>query len=177
MARPRGLRFQRTSGRGQRRRVSWGVGPEGVVSASASVVSIFPTGAQALLDDLTVVRLRGELLLQLRTAAAVLDGFQYAAGICIVTENAFGVGVTAVPAPLDDIAWDGWFWHMQGTVRSITTTVVEGSRYSGDRVVVDSKAMRKLHQTDIVIAVVQTVETGDAVMQFDLWSRLLAKLP
>ena len=177
MARARRTSFPRRSGAG-RRRVTWSRGPDGVLSPASSAISVFPTGSQALEDDLTVVRLRGELLLYLLTAAAAQQGFRVGFGICNITENAAGVGATAVPGPLADIAWDGWFVHWIGAVKSVDATpAADGAVGVGVRVVIDSKAMRKTHRTDVVTAVLEVEEVGTATMHAEFNSRLLDKLP
>ena len=172
------LRFPRIHGSGSRRKVSWTIGPEGQLAViTGSSVSIFPIGSQTVADDLTVVRTRGQLVLQLLTAAAGLDGFQWAFGMAVVTENAFGIGVTAVPDPLVDIAWDGWFVHETGWMVSEDSGPDPASPAVTLRLVLDSKAMRKTHQTDVVIAVLGVTEVGTSTMQASLATRLLFKLP
>ena len=161
-----------------RRRVSWTSGPIGGTGAlSASGSTLFPTAQQAALDDLTIVRLHGSLLLLIDSVAALGDGFSWSFGICVVSENAAGIGVTAVPEPLTDVAWDGWFVHEQGDLKGVTTTTMDNLGGKIERRSIDSKAMRKLHNTDVVIAVLQVVETGDAAMRAFFRSRMLSKLP
>ena len=98
----------------QRRRTGWEVGV-GDISALQSIttssVAIVGNGLVALLDGLTLVRTRGIIQLVLTAAASPLDGFRGAFGICIVSEDAFGIGATAVPDPVADAGWDGWLWH------------------------------------------------------------------
>ena len=84
---------------------------------------MFPTAVTAVVDNLTVVRTRGSLVLQLNTASAINEGFQWALGICNVTQNAAGIGVTAVPDPFIDMAWDGWFVHEQGFLTATSASV------------------------------------------------------
>ena len=175
MARARRFRGQVQT---NRRRVSWALGPNGILSPASTAVSLFPVGSQAIVDDLTLVRTRGELLLILLTSSTAQGGFQFAFGLCNVTENAFSVGgVSAVPAPLDDIGWDGWFFHTQGALKSPSGTIADMGSDRTLRVPIDSKAMRKLHGTDIIIGVLQVVEVGVATMHAELRTRLLDKLP
>ena len=147
-----------------------------MLSPASSAVAIFAGGSQANLNDLTIVRTRGELLVFLLSAANPQEGFNFACGICNVTENAFGVGVTAVPAPLTDINWDGWLWHYQGAVKAFAAATFSDISQSV-RIVVDSKAMRKTHNTDVIVAVFETVEVGTATMHAELRTRVLDKLP
>ena len=174
MARRRRTSFPRSGG--TRRLVSWSLGPEGVLSPASTSASVFPSGTIANETDLTLVRTRGELLLSLLTSSGAQAGFQWAFGMCIVSENAAGVGATAIPSPVTDDFWDGWFLHVQGALKCVTATVVDGSRFSSARIILDSKAMRKLHFTDVVVGCFETVEVGTATMHAELRSRLLFKL-
>ena len=162
-----------------RRRVSWAAGPRGSLLAKAgSQVAIFPTGAQAVSDDLTIVRTRGDFLISLSAASAIDEGFSWYLGMAVVTENAFNVGLTAVPAPFDDMLWDGWFQFEQGSVYARDNTpLADGSETVSQRVVIDSKAMRKMHASDVIVSVLQLIEVGTAVVSAYLETRTLFKLP
>ena len=149
---------------------------------AASGSAAIPFSMVAALDALTVVRTWGELLLQLLsadTAGINGAGFRVAAGICIVTQNAAGIGITAIPTPIADIGWDGWLWYWTGGLSfGDLTAGSEGKQLGGFvRVVIDSKAMRKIRITDNLVAVIEVVETGVATMVASLESRVLVKLP
>ena len=178
MARGSHTRFPRTGGRGTRRKVTWAAGPNGSTGViSGNNVTIFGTGSQATAPDTTLVRTRGELIVQLLTASASAEGFRFAFGMCTVTENAAGIGATAVPDPLADIAWDGWFFHYTGTLFAMSTSPTTDASETTARVIsVDSKAMRKVEETDVDIAVFSVLETGTATMQARFESRQLIKL-
>ena len=175
----RGLRHQR--GNGSRRAMAWDAGPEQVpVSLSAAGATLWATGAQALSDDLTIVRTRGQLTLNLTSIATIGDGYaKVGLGICIVPENAFNAGVGSVPTPLTDIGWDGWMWHMLlGQFRGFSTTELGTGPMEAVRVDIDSKAMRKTHASDFVMGAVELgTETGTAVLGFVATTRMLFKLP
>ena len=99
-----------------------------------------------------------------------------AAGICIVTSQAATVGVTAVPGPLANIDWDGWMWHWMGIAGVVPG--VGGAPNLVVSVPIDTKAMRKWKETDVMVAMVEVEETGVAgsfVSNFD--TRVLVKLP
>ena len=169
-------RFHQTSGR--RRAVSWSTGPAGVSGAiSATSNNIFPTASQVVADDLTLVRTRGELSIGLTVAGgAAAEGFDWAFGMCSVTENASGVGVTAVPDALADANWDGWFVHEMGSLWTRSTTLVESSSFQERIIKIDSKAMRKLRFSDLVIASIGVTEIGaGSTMQAFLSTRILLK--
>jgi len=176
MPRGRMSRFPRIN-ESLRRRVSWASGPRGDVSLTTAGAGLFTTAAQATIDDLTIVRVRGELLVMLKEASTAGSQFPWAFGMCVVTENAFGVGVTAVPAPFTDVAWDGWLVHQQGVVRQelLNGPPDEANTY---RAIIDSKAMRKTHATDVLIGIVEVhTESGTAQFIANLVSRHLSKLP
>jgi len=167
-----GLRFQRT---GARRRTSWTIGVGGITSLiTGANTLVFGTGAQAAQDGLTLVRTRGEVLLTM-TGAARLDGFsQISMGICIVSENAAGIGATAIPAPSTDIGWDGWLWFWTGSMSVETFTAFDATNL---RIPIDSKAMRKFKNTDVMVGVIQAgTEVGTASLQATMQTRLLVKL-
>ena len=145
---------------------------------SSSSVTSSPVSAQALLDDLTIVRIRGRLLVNLETAAGAGEGFEWALGMCVVTENAAGIGVTALPDPLTDIGWDGWMLYESGLIFARDATPLDEGGPAGSQLIeLDSKAMRKLHASDVLVALFATTETGTALMRPHLVSRLLSKLP
>jgi len=176
----RGSRFHPRSSGSKRRKSSWEEGPLGTTSGiSIATQVLFPTVQQLTLDDVTIIRFRGSLNVYLSAAGgATGEGFTWAFGVCVVTENAFGVGITAVPHPIADVGWDGWFVHEMGLLTEPTATLDQASPMVSERRVLDSKAMRKTHLTDGIVAVFETTELGDgASMQAHLTSRMLVKLP
>jgi len=181
VGRLRGSRFPRISNGALRRKVSWEEGPLGAVTAiTTSSTAVFPTGQAALLDDLTLVRTRGSLIVQLNALDLSNEGFTWYFGMCVVTENAAAVGITAIPTPLADIAWDGWFMHETGMVvgNSGTLTDPNNAPIISERRPLDSRGMRKLHRTDVIVAVLETTEKGDGSnLSAHLVSRMLVKLP
>ncbi len=175
--RGRTSRFPRTSG--SRRKVTWGVGPRGVVAKSSDGAALFPIAVQQSLDDTTLIRIRGECLLALDTTGAALEGFsRIGIGICNVSSNAAGVGVTAIELPLTDMAWDGWIWHWVGSLFTVGTTPTDANGSAVVRIPIDNKAMRKIHAFDTLVASIETLEeVGTAQMQAVLNTRVLDMLP
>ena len=173
---PRRSRFPRNSG--SSRLTAWFSGPRGETSLiSGTVVEVFGTGLQALEDGLTIVRVRGELFIQLLSnPAAIGDGYEGAFGMCVVSENAFGVGVTAIPAPLADVAWNGWLVHRFFNVKGVSATLEDGPGASA-RYEIDSKAMRKFKATDVLVGVLEVIEFGTETIQATVRVRTLVKLP
>jgi len=178
---PHGSRFRYQSGRTvSRRKTSWSRGPQGsVTNVTTSSVILFGGGSQALVDNITLVRTRGSLLLTMVGSDAIGEGFSWFFGMCNVTENAFNAGVGSVPAPLTDISWDGWAVYEMGSMVQPTATADQlvGVPIS-ERRVIDSKAMRKVHNSDVLVAVLETVIKGTGVsMQAFLETRVLDKGP
>ena len=128
------------------------------------------------MDDLTLVRTRGEIQISLVAASAAGEGIQWAFGMCVVTENAAGIGVTAVPDPIGDANWDGWFVHEEGVIFARDATPLDDPGLLVHRSI-DSKAMRKQHNTDVTIGVYAQVESGAITSRADVITRILDKLP
>ena len=159
--------------------MAWNAGPgggSGVISATSSV--LLPGLLMADLDDETVVRTRGRLLLTLLTAGGAGNGYDWAFGMCVVSENAEGVGVTAIPSPTVDIGWDGWFVYEQGSLsaRDGTPAVDESGPNVVQMIEIDSKAMRKTRKTDRIVALFGFTEVGVATMEAIAVTRVLGKL-
>ena len=171
----RGIRTQ-----SPRRKTTWDEGPQGRPAAfTTAVARIYPLGAIANTAGLTIVRTRGHVSIGLESATAVNDGFdQVAIGIGVVSGNAFTVGgVGSVPTPITDVAWDGWLWHWFGNIMALNTGA-SVSQGLGQRLIeIDSKAMRKIKQTDVLFGAVQTANLNGAVsMQTVMNTRFLLKL-
>ena len=155
-----------------RRRTGWATGVTGDQTLTVATVALFGTGTQALQDGLTIVRTRGEFLAFVSSVDAVTSGMRVGVGICVVTENAFGAGVGSVPTPIADLQWDGWLWHSMGHVFGVAA---EGAGFW--RQEIDSKAMRKMKEDDIIVAVLEvSQEVGTVTLQTKIKSRTLFKL-
>ena len=164
----------------QRRKTSWERGPRGGVSLAVEGAIAFPIGVSSASDGLTIVRTRGELLYALTLVTTANDGFDTVAfGVCIVSENAFAVGITAIPTPFTDASWDGWMVHnMTAAFQPVAGDSVGELGSSANRIDIDSKAMRKFKATDVLVGVLETDgEVGAATITAKLNSRLLLKLP
>ena len=188
MATSRGYGRTNRASPSPRRLTSWQVGPGGdtVTNFSSSQITILNAGAFAVLDGNTVVRLRGEFTAFLRSATAANDGYTGAFGIGITTLDAFTIGATAIPGPLDELDWDGWLYHRFFTLTasgpivaaavSISTDLAQPVA-SGLRIDVDSKAMRKLPENMGLFAALDVNLVGTAAMSCFFNSRMLIKLP
>ncbi len=145
-----------------------------MTNITGSAITIIGSGAQAQDDGLTIARVRGYLEMHLTAATAINDGFVGAFALGIASENAFAAGAASVMDPVNDLDWDGWFYHRFISLHGLLTTAAGLVRLAFE---VDTKAMRKVAEGDTVYAVLQTTETGTATMDVFFDSRLLALLP
>ncbi len=170
-----------TRGRSQpKRMVTWDSGPQMVDGARASTGSDFWTTGVQLVGEarVTIVRIRGVLRIHLLTATAAGDGFFGALGIGLINSEAFTAGITSSPTPFADPNWPGWLYHSYFDVRSVTATIADGVNAASASLlhVIDSKAMRKMGENEILMGVVEVVESGTATIEFQGDTRVLFKL-
>ena len=181
MAQRRGFPLVRT--RTARRSTAWGLGPGSTVLTNFGSTTAQILGSGMVVNPgfgkLTVVRVHGLMSAYIIAATALQDGFAAALGIGIASGDAFGVGVTALPNPIADVAWGGWLFHSFFDCRAMTGIEADGANALSSVVQlrVDSKAMRKLSENEVMFASVETVESGTASMNVMFDSRVLAKLP
>jgi len=177
--------------RGQRRSTGWFVGPQSAASgasiAISSSVSVLGLGGSTpIVDGLTLIRTRGDLNVFLTSAAALGDGFSGAFGIGIANESAFTAGAASVLMPLAEEDWDGWIYHryfslFSGGPIAAATAAQEALQVNATaaavHIEVDSKAMRKFTEEDVMYCAVDVVEVGTGSMEWAFNSRILVKLP
>jgi len=162
------LALRRGSLRGRpssRRAKAWAIGPGASTSTSFTSTTAAILGSGAVLateSKVTILRVRGMITVRLITATSIGDGFHFAIGLGIVSSDAFGVGVTAVPNPIADAQWDGWMWHQFGDVHQITGAEADGSNAVSNimRIPVDTKAMRKFGDNETLMFNMEVVEVG-----------------
>ncbi len=181
MARTRRGSFQVRS---PRRRKAWEVGPgqQAVQTPISSISAVLVTSGVVLQQDgLTALRIRGALSVWLTSASALSEGYTGAFGMGIVTEEAFtDVGVSATPTPITEQDWDGWmYWTaFNVTAQAGSVTASQGTDgLSVQRFDIDSKAMRKVREGDVIYGVIQVLEVGTAVLGWHMDSRMLFALP
>ena len=178
---PHSRKFSSQRRTGSRRMTAWSEGPNSsaVQTLSAAGASLWDTGQALTEPGLTIVRIRGELLVWLSTVTTVGDGFtKFSAGIGIVNADAFAVGATAIPSPADDDDWPGWMWHHAGAgLIGLETTEVGRFPLNGVRIPIDTKAMRVMKQNEVIVGVVAVeTEIGTSVLRFIGNTRMLSKL-
>ena len=159
--------------RGPKRLTSWFQFQPVEITFTAVGGAIFGTlnAAALALRPFTIVRTHLELQLQSDQAAAVERQFA-CFGACIVSEQATGVGVAAVPTPFTDMGSELWFVHkvLYGDESKLTDKATSATRVS-----IDSKAMRKVNEGED-LAFVGEFATGGAGFQMVAGGRFLVKL-
>ncbi len=175
MARKSG--FVRRGGRMVRETLWVGIGETDTALASAGTAVLF-TGLTANLLSLrpfTIVRTRG-LIHVISDQVSAAETFGAMFGMCVVSDQALAVGITAVPTPGADRASDLWFVYEEIFGRLILNTAIGVQTYGRDGCkYFDSKAMRKIEEgQDLSITVeAMTISSG---VQIKKAGRLLIKL-
>ena len=123
-------------------------------------------------DPLTVIRVRGRLLVQTDQIAASESPFG-AYGMGIVSAEAIAAGVASVPPPYTNNTWDGWLVHGYFAAPTIFGSAI-GMHNLSQTFEFDSKAMRKMDPGDRLAMVLQNGHSTDGCAY--LWDfRLLVK--
>ena len=156
-------RFTRTRGRlgSQRRESLWLFFPTSEVNLAAASTAVlgFSLNAAALaLRPFTIVRTR--LTWHTRSdQSAATELWGTSLGMCVVSDQASAIGVTAVPTPITDQGSDLFFVYEENYGAMLVSTVV-GFTDVGRRVEVDSKAMRRVNDDeDMVVTFENTAFT------------------
>jgi len=138
---------------GRMRRESFWIAIAETSTTLASGTPVLFTGlttAQLALRPFTVVRTRGLLQLssdQLTTTESYFGAY----GMAVVSDQAFAIGITAVPTPITDKDSDLWFVFEELTGRFAVSSAI-GILEVGNRREFDSRAMRKVEDgQDIAI--------------------------
>ena len=102
-----------------------------------------------------MVRDRGMVTIKPGSFAADLD-IVGAIGVGVVSDEALGVGITAIPTPYSDADWSGWLvWESF----AIHLEVLDATGFdvgAALRINVDSKGMRKLGATESLVLVAES---------------------
>ncbi len=128
-------------------------------AASTAVITNAPNAALLALRPYTIVRTRGFVGLRSDQISAS-ENYDMALGMCVVSDQANAIGVTAVPTPFTDIGSDLFFVHeiLMGRFQFIT-----GAGFDSLGLVwkqYDSKAMRKVNDDSQNIVVVESSTLG-----------------
>ncbi len=121
---------------------------------NSAVISLTMTAAELAKRPFTVVRTHLSIHIQSdQTAASELQ--VGAVGLCVVSDQAAAIGVTAVPTPETDLESDLWFVHRPLMGSFTFATAVGFDDDGGHHFVIDSKAMRKVNDDEQIIVVVE----------------------
>ena len=159
--------------RGPRRATDW-------IASSVETAFTALAGSTAFFDQLfsisepaTVVRTRGSIWV--KSDQHVADEYPFGAlGMAVVTDQAAAIGVTALPTPITDQGSDSFFlWQpWAGGVEAATSVGFDGAMLREYKF--DSKAMRKIEDSDNIVV---TMENSSTVgVDYLLLFRMLIKL-
>ena len=152
--------------RSQRRRTRWAGGPSVHVETQTASADILSNGVN-LGSGETLARIRGRFEIIMDGATAAQDGVAGAFGIGIVSGDAFAAGAASVPKPSTDPDWS-WIYHRHIILHALTTS--SAIRESFD---IDSKAMRKTKNNEVLFGMVSLVEDGSITVDYEFNTRIL----
>jgi len=149
MAHPR-TRFVRSSG--HRRLNAW-VGPpeqgfQVVTSGGSSLIS-----SLSVEEAITIIRTRGSIGIEMSFAAGL--SVVGAVGIGIVSTEAFGIGITAIPTPYSDADWHGWLMW-ESFAMTVDFDDATGARFGAFQIAVDSKGSRKVAANETLVMIAES---------------------
>ena len=137
------------------------------VDTSTAVLLTSLNALALAMRPFTVVRTRGILgLLTDQVAATERQAMAY--GQCVVSDQAIGIGVTAVPTPVSDSSSDLFFVFEELYSDFTAVATIDGFSRVGSYHRFDSKAMRKVEDGQDVISVVEVpaASSGTRVLTF-----------
>ena len=125
-----------------------------LASASSTAILLSLTAVELALRPFTIVRTRGVWSVHSDQVAAT-EVYQASLGICVVSEQALAIGITAVPQPDADRASDLWLMYetRMGLFEFVSGTGVFENSNEGSSF--ESKAMRKVEDGQDVVVTVQ----------------------
>ncbi len=180
MAVRRGTFNRRALVRAPQRGTFWFGGTLAFVQLAPSSSALFSIMTEADLENIpqpTIVRTRGELIVTDDNSASVAESkWEVGFGMALVERNAVAAGVASVPTPLTDVNWDGWFVH-QVFLGGQVSAGSETNDLSFDRRTIDSKAMRKAGQDQVLVGIVEHGAAISGTPDIEFWGhvRILLK--
>ncbi len=165
--------FRMTQGRSRAPNRSWaGFSNSGVISLPANnkvIVASFTLSNPGI--DETILRTVGSLHVKSDQVVAT-ETVIGALGMIIVTDQAFSVGITAMPDPITDQEDDGWFLYVPFS-NSFTFVTGAGFTSFGSEYTFDSKAKR-IFERGSTVAVIMANASASNGLQFAMVARLLS---
>ena len=102
----------------------------------------------------TLVRTRGHWKIRPATFSGAVQIIRAALGLIVVSADAFAIGVTAMPGPIDNAENDWIVWSPLAL--SVPAAAITGQLSDADAVI-DSRGMRKLKGGDVLAVVIDVV--------------------
>ena len=103
--------------------------------------------------DETILRVVGGIAIQSDQLSAV-ETQSGAVGMCLVTDTAVAVGITALPDPVTDVQDDVWFFYQSFATQLFFSTAVAFDAQGSTWFPFDSKAKRIFHSGQTVAVVI-----------------------
>ena len=152
-----------------RRKTQWTSSPaETAFIALAAATSIFDLAFTTTGDrPETMARLRGLLTVMTDQFTATESPFG-AVGMCVVSDEAAAVGITAMPKPYTDAESDLWLFHQYWSAPVSAPTAV-GMNNVAVQYLLDSKAMRKVNEDETLVGIIQNGSAANgALFRWDI---------
>jgi len=103
----------------------------------------------------TIVRTRGMITIKPGSFAADLDIIG-AVGIGVISDEAFGIGITAIPTPYSDADWPGWLMWESFAIHLEVLSAVGFNVPAAVAIAVDSKGMRKVGSNESLVLIAES---------------------
>jgi len=126
------------------------------------------------LRPFTVVRTRA-ILTCTSDQTANSENAQVGLGVCVVSDQALAIGVTAVPTPFTDVGSDLFFVYETLESRMLVSSAVGIMAPASVRKDIDSKAMRKVEEGQDIAFTLETSVVSEGVSAMKA-GRMLIKL-
>jgi len=145
-----------------------------LVGGEAAALFTGLPAALLALRPFTIVRVRGHLAAG-SDQSANTEPWLVSLGLCVVSDQAMAIGVTAVPTPQLDAGSDLWFVYETLAGRFVVSSAVGLLESMVNWKDFDSRAMRKVEEGQDLAAVVESgsISTGVVVIKS---GRILIKL-
>ena len=129
---------------------------------ATSIVPAITEATWASFPEPTIVRIRGVLTVFIDAVGANNDDVRWGAGLGMISAQAFAAGAAAVHSPLSNGDWGGWIWWATGAMRRRTASAELSSVIHSEAITIDSKAMRRVENDQLLVCVVETLNAAGA---------------
>ena len=152
---------------GKRRLTEWSLctsatGFSNISPASKATLVLFPSTIIDPISPATIVRSRIELAVASDQVAAT-EVQVGAFGVGFVNAVAGTLGVAGIPGPATDCDWGGWFVHQFFNQEFVFGTAVGLHPDFATRYSIDSKAMRKFHEAEVLVMMIENLSASDGI--------------